>query len=61
MDESNEKLIGVTKDVVEIFISELERAELPKEVVIRLRETLIVDGKRSEKALLAAIFPESHS
>lgn len=61
LDSSNEKLIGVTKDIVEKFLENLEATDLPPEIVSGLRETLVENGKRSEKVLLAAIFPSSET
>lgn len=55
------KPVGVTKDVLERFLTAAKDADVSGEVVEALRQSLIEDGKCTEKALLAAIFPDNGS
>ena len=61
LENSDEKLIGVTREIVEAFLSSLADTDVPAAVVDGLRKTLMEDGKRSEKSLLEVIFPASES
>ena len=58
MAEEVEKLTGLTKDIVEQFLERLKETDLEDEIIDRLRVAIIEDGKHTEKALLAELFPE---
>jgi len=55
------KATDVPAQVFERFLADLTAAEMPAEVVARLRKTLIDDSNFSETALRQAIFGEEPS
>lgn len=59
MEKSMKKPVGVTRGIIEDFLSKAEEQGVAKETISSLRQTLIEEGKSTEKALLQAIFPET--
>lgn len=55
------KPVGVTKEIIESFLSEIGDEGVASDIVERLRGILIDDARCGEKALLQAIFPEENS
>jgi hypothetical protein len=51
----------VPAQLFEEFVTQLEKAETPADVVERLRATIIHEKDLSEKAIRAALFPEEQS
>jgi hypothetical protein len=48
----------VPEQVFESFLAALAQAELPADLIARLRTNLIEDKDLTERALTAALFPE---
>ena len=57
-DSDDNRLVGVTRSVIEQFLEELQQADVDPSVVERLRITILQKGKFSESALKTALFPE---
>jgi len=43
------------------FLSQLEKAETPMDVVERLRETILINQDLSDRAIRMALFPDEKS
>lgn len=52
--------VGVTKEIIENFLSESAEKGIASDVIDRLRSTLIDNARCGETALLQAIFPEDN-
>ena len=52
----NEKLVGVTKEVIDQFLHSLENDQVDADIVERLRVTILDQGKTTDKALREAMF-----
>lgn len=51
-----QKLVGVTKSVIESYIKELSYKDIDPNVIDRLRITLLEQGNTSEKQIRQALF-----
>ena len=47
--------VGVTRDTIEEFLSQLAKRGIDDEILARLRKCILIEGKVAEKALAAAI------
>lgn len=61
MEDKMNKPLGVTKEIIESFLSEIQEQGVGNDIIERLRGALINDARCGEKALLQAIFLEEES
>ncbi len=61
-ESKKEKIhMDVPTNVFEAFLSQLEKAEAPTDVVERLRKTILQEKDLSDRAIRAALFFEDDS
>lgn len=59
MTEEESVPAALQRKVFEEFLAEIQKAEIPADVIDRLRKALLVDATFSDTALRAALFGEN--
>lgn len=57
-ENQKNSILEVPAQVFEKFLSELESTDVPKDVITRLRKTILEEGKLKQDAIQKAIFSE---